>query len=160
MAITLDKFISNLEQLQDQVLVNTPDIINEELPVIEQENRERIAKGKDINGKDIKYSKTRVSPLNGKKTYTKSYSRKKEKLGGNTGIVDLKLKGSYTNQIEAEREGNLIITQSADPNAGKVKGLDAGYPNHIGLPTKQRQGLLERVAKKVGVLSISKMIQK
>jgi len=139
----LQNTVNKLKRIRSAGNTITAQIIDTQLKEIADSQRERIDKGVNADGGELEYNKSRSSPLNSSGAYTRQYDRYKKKRGGQTQHVDLKLTGSYQNQIKAQRQGlTKVEIGSADSKAPFIEG---NYNSIYGFTPQQKAELIAKI---------------
>lgn len=127
----LDKWIIKLRTLETQLQAGLDMAVREELPRMADMQRERLAKGQDATGANIKRTST------GSTTYSPQYARKK----GRRAPIDLNLTGAFYGGIKATRIAPARVQLwSSD---FKNKFLPFQYENIYGFAPDQERELRE-----------------
>jgi hypothetical protein len=119
----LDKLITKLDKLEDFILDQTANIIEKNRKILEDANRYQLnAAGIGSDGNELEYIGNRSTPVDG--PYTKPYSKYKDKKGGQTSHVDLRLSGDFHKSIQlGEVEANVWDFTSEDPKFEWLKNM-------------------------------------
>ncbi len=96
----LSKLIKKLDGLDAFIIAQTDRIIGKDKRVLEDDNRKQLSfAGIGSDGLQLTYMGYRVSPLDPEQIYTAQYSKYKNKKGGQTSFVDLRLTGEFHRSI-------------------------------------------------------------
>jgi len=132
MNISVKQFEERLRGLEPNLQAATAMVLEPSKDYFVAIQRDRILKGDTHNGDKIRYNKPRKdTPAN--QAYTRRYVKFKDKRGGQTNHVDLKLDGTFLKSMEALPEGTAFVVTFTDSNKGKVSGVLARYDDIIGI---------------------------
>lgn len=104
---TIDQLITNVQQLNFITIIE--ESIDQTKEQYKELQRDQMLSGEGKNGKIGKYQ-------------SKSYASKKEQINPKPGFgnVDLKLTGSFQNEIFVDVRTNSVVVDSADAKSGKL----------------------------------------
>jgi len=127
----LKTLISNLNQLKNHVETTLDANIQANLNEFADMERERLKDGIGNDGEPLEREGAGYYP------YTPAYTKYKRSKGGRVDVVDLKLTGSYADQISASRTGKHKATLYSRDN--KDRFLSEQYPKTHGFSPEQKQ---------------------
>ena len=101
----LDKLIRKFSGLEDFIQTQADIIIGQDKKILEDDNRKQLNfAGIGSDGNELTYLKTRKTP-SADGIYSNPYSKYKERKGGQTSFVNLRLTGDFQKTIELFRTG-------------------------------------------------------
>lgn len=126
----LQEVVNKLKRLKSFVSEKMDEVVELNAKGFEDEARRTLAIGENPYGKKLEYQKLRFSPT-GSNGYTVAYTKYKDKRGGNTGYVNLKLSGDFWESIRLTKvEKNNFVFTSEDE---KYPYLNANYGDVLGV---------------------------
>lgn len=158
MATFLD-IAKRLETLQASVNGSLVNFLESETEIVEKMQRERISKGKTTDGENIKYKGRRAGRLNPSGSYTIAYTAFKNRRGGQTKHVDLKVTGEWQDSIEAFVKDKTAIHIDSMEVSGRDDFINDRYKKIFGVDDKQKEVLTKR-AEPVILKAIKKHLQR
>lgn len=142
--MTLNEFRNRVRNLDANVTAKGAEILKPASGYMIAIQKQRILSGKTHTGEDIQYNKPRVNTPSSA-AYTRRYVKFKEKRGGQTSHVDLKLDGKFLNSMAAMAENEAFVITFSDGNTGKVQGIFSNYDNLIGITEEETIDLNELI---------------
>ena len=136
MKITLKQFADRLRNAPSDLQSRTQEIIEPGTDYFIAIQKTRILSGKTHTEDQINYKFPRKDTPSSA-AYTRQYVRFKDKRGGQTNHVDLKLDGTFLKSMQALAKNEAFVVTFTDKNKGKVSGILTSYDNLIGISPRE-----------------------